>query len=264
MIAHPIGSVAFDDGLLAKELETIERQATTPCTGYAHGSWAKCILAMRHAGESELRTKPAGEAAPHLMERIRTTFAMTHVKVVQLFAASNGGFVRPHVDWKADAPLCTRLHVPLRTNRYAFNSEDDVVFQMGYGEVWFLDASRPHSGGCFSTDTRLHLIVDLEAADSLESVFAERSEYAPSRHLDAVALPELTSTDRSAIDGLAKLVTDANLGTMLDFLGAIHFQRRVDCAQTYEWLLRIAEGSGDAHLVSRAREYRRMYLTPFE
>lgn len=263
MMAHPIGRLAFDDGVLAKELETLELQATVPCTGYAHGHWGKCILAMRAAGEGAPRVNTSGENAPHLMERVAATFRMEHVKVVQLFAASNGGFVRPHVDWKPDAPLFTRLHVPLRTNPYALSSEEDVVFQMGYGEIWFLDASRPHSGGCFAGETRLHLIVDLDATVSLERAFVEESEYVVSPCRNVVALPELTSADRNAIDGLAELVTDTNLSAILDFLSAIHFQRRVDCAKTYDWLLQIAGSSGNSHLVSRAREYRRIYLAPF-
>ena len=158
---------------------------------------------MRAAGEGAPRVNTSGENAPHLMERVAATFRMEHVKVVQLFAASNGGFVRPHVDWKPDAPLYTRLHVPLRTNPYALSSEEDVVFQMGYGEIWFLDASRPHSGGCFAGETRLHLIVDLDATVSLERAFVEESEYVVSPCRNVVALPDLTSADRKAMDGLA-------------------------------------------------------------
>lgn len=262
-MAHPIGRLAFDDDVLAKELETLERQATVPCTGYAHGAWGKCILSARAAGERTPRASPSGESVPYLMECVGATFRMEHVKVVQLFAASNGGFVRPHVDWKPDAPLYTRLHVPLRTNPYALSSEGDVVFQMGYGEIWFLDASRPHSGGCFAGETRLHLIVDLDATVSLERAFIEESQYVPSPCRNVVALPELSSADCNAIEGLAQLVTDTNLGAMLDFLSAIHFQRRVDCAKTYDWLLQIAESSGNPHLVSRAGEFRRTYLAPF-
>jgi L-proline cis-4-hydroxylase len=263
MRAHPIGTLAFDDNVLENELAALERLATTPCVGYAHGGWSKCILALRATGERAARVTADGEIAPHVMERVRATFRMEHVKVVQLFAAANGGFVRPHVDWHADSPLATRLHVPLRTSPAALSSEDDVVFRMECGEIWFLDASRPHSGGCFAEEARLHLVIDLDPAVMLERAFVDESCYVPAPCRGVVALPELTSSDRNAIDGLAEVVTETNLSAVLDFLSAIHFQRRVDCATAYDWLLEIAERTGELNLVARAREYRRMYLTPF-
>lgn len=110
-----------------------------------------------------------GKQVPYLRELIEQTFNTDHLNFVRLAVISNSVTI-PHRDLlelgdiDEDARNAHRVHVPLVTNSDCYFSEDNVVYQMRAGEVWFFDASRVHAAASLSADLRTHMILDFTAA----------------------------------------------------------------------------------------------------
>lgn len=256
--ARPAGGVALDPTRLAPELAVIDGFTMDPCVGYAVGPWRKSVVMARDE-RGALAPNALGAQLPYVAEQVQAAFYCERVALVQIFAAGPGAYVRPHVDWTAAEPIFTRLHVPLRTDERCFSSEDDTVYQMRAGEIWFVDGSRPHSAGCFSAITRLHLVVEGDPDVPPEALV--RAHAPGSARI--VERPPLRAEQLDAILALGALVTQANLMRIADLLGTVHFCRRVSCADLYDWLIEIARRAADAVLVRRCEELKRTYLAPF-
>jgi Aspartyl/Asparaginyl beta-hydroxylase/L-proline 3-hydroxylase, C-terminal len=248
----------LDDSRLAREVEAILALELHPCDD-AVGDWRLRTLWKTYGAGAEPVEAQTRRSLPYLDELIARTFRTEHITLVRIFTASRGGFIRPHRDWTGGERVFTRFHLPLQTNDRAFNSEDDVVFHMRVGEIWFLDGARPHSGGCFAETPRVHLVIDFDPAVPVEALFGPgvpRCERRPS----PVERAPLTDDDVNAIRDLAVIATDANLGTIANLLGALHFERRSSCSATYERLLEIARAEGSARLLERAERLRDAYV----
>jgi hypothetical protein len=260
--AGRIGTIALDAERLAPALDALLALEMQTCVGYAVGDWRKRVLFDRYAGaDAQTQTAPG---TSYVAELLAATFAPEHLECAQVFVASRRSYVRPHRDWPASAPLHTRIHVPLQTDERGLNSEDDEVFHMGAGEIWLVDPSRPHSGGCFSDGTRVHLVLDFDPGVPPADLFADRAAYAPSAARAAVAREPFEERHLEAIHGLARIATELNFSLIADVLGTVHFEKRVSCAAMYDWLAEIAERSGNAALVCRAAEFEHRFLRPFE
>ncbi|MDQ2991472.1 MAG: aspartyl/asparaginyl beta-hydroxylase domain-containing protein [Candidatus Eremiobacteraeota bacterium] len=240
------------DAILAAEMQT--------CVGYAVGQWSKCILLDRQRDAGGTRS---AASTPYISELLADNFALEFLDCAQIFAAKRRSYVRPHCDWPGSAPLYTRIHVPLQTDERCLNSEDDIVFHMGAGEIWFVDPSRPHSGGCFSNGTRLHLVLDFDPHVPLAQLFRDSNAYQPSAMCSLVAREPFDDRHRAAIYGLSRIASDLNFSLIADILGSVHFEKQVGCAAMYDWLIEIAERSADRALVARATALKRTFLGPF-
>ena len=248
--AQCLGSVPLDSASLVPEIASIIASGGERCSGYASGNWSKSIVCDRAGGERA--------DLPYVLTVLEDTFNMRYVDCAQIFAAQGGGYVRPHRDWLPAQALYTRIHIPLQTADEAFNSEEDRLFHMRVGEIWFLDAGRPHSGGCFSEKTRLHLVVDLDP-DVPFAHALRRDSYAP-KTVASLPRPQFTAEHLGAIYALGAIANTDNLSTLADMLGTVHFDKAVSCAALYDWLIEIARRSKCAALLDRAVEYRAKYL----
>jgi hypothetical protein len=253
-----LGTVGVDESRLEREVESILALELHPCDD-AVGDWRLRTLWKSYGAAAEPAEAATRRALPYLDELIARAFRTEHITLVRVFTASRGGFIRPHRDWTGAARVFTRFHVPLRTNDRAFNSEDDVVFHMRVGEIWFLDGARPHSGGCFADAPRVHLVIDFDPEVPVEALFAPgvtRCEREPS----PVGRAPLTDDDLAAIRDLSAVATDANSGAILNLLGALHFERHTSCSAAYERLIEIARAADSAQLLERAERLRDAYL----
>jgi hypothetical protein len=261
--AHRLAEIALDPSRLSFDIKTILAAETQMCIGYAVGHWSLCVLLERDSPSRRLGPTAVGAALPYVTELISQTFQLDAVDTVLIFVAKRGGYVRPHCDWPASAPLYTRVHVPLQTDARCLNSEDDIVFHMETGEVWYVDPSRPHSGGCFSDATRLHLVLDCHPEVPLADLFAGPQTFAPSRVGSVIDREPFTDESLTAIYGLCEVASALNLTLLADMLGTIHFERQVSCAAVYDWLIEIARRNGHAELIQRAVQLKQRYLYPF-
>jgi L-proline cis-4-hydroxylase len=262
--SHALGAMPLDPQRLAPELATLAGWELRTCTGYAVGSWGKCILLEREAPGAPLAVTAHGAALPYVVERIERAFRTELLRFAQIFVAREGGYVRPHRDWDGEAPMFARVHVPLQTDDGSLHAEDDLAYHMRRGEIWFVDASRAHSAGCFSATTpRVHLVLDFVPGVALGETLREGG-YEPLADRDprAVRAP-FTAAQLAAVHGLARIATERTFSRIADLLGTLHFAYDVDCAALYDWLDEIARRADDGALAERAREMRRTYLDPF-
>jgi L-proline 3-hydroxylase-like protein/aspartyl/asparaginyl beta-hydroxylase len=263
--ARAIGILDLEPDPLALDLATIAQTKLHPSVGYSVGSWGKCILLERCADDASIAATAEGTRVPYILERITETFRIELLRFAQVFAAKRGAFVRPHRDWTRTDPMFARVHVPLQTDERSLHSEDGFVYHMRTGEVWFVDAARAHSAGCFSETTpRLHLVLDFVPGVPLSEIFRSRNAYQPSTADRRIERPAFTAEHLCAIHELAAVVSEANLPRIVDLLSTIHFEKQVSCAATYDWLIEIARRAGNARLVERAEQLERMYLRPFD
>lgn len=248
----------LDESRLAREVETILSLELHPCDD-AVGDWRLRTLWSSYAPGADPAEAETRRSLPYVDELLSRTFRTEHVTLVRVFTASRGGFIRPHRDWTGAARAFTRFHLPLQTDDRAFNSEDDVVFHMRVGEIWFLDGARPHSGGCFSETPRVHLVVDFDPTVPVENLFRGamvRDERAPR----SIERPPLGEGDVQALRDLAAVATDANLDTIANLLGVLHFERRTSCGDIYDWLSEIAQDTGRTAVTERAERLRNAYV----
>jgi L-proline 3-hydroxylase, C-terminal/Aspartyl/Asparaginyl beta-hydroxylase len=257
--ARRIGALPLDSDALRRDVETVLALGARPCADGV-GEWTFVHLWYGDAAERRDADDGVRRSVPYLDRVVGETFTAERIVMVRAFVARAGGYVRPHRDWTGTAAAFTRLHVPLQTNGDCVNSEDDAVYHMSAGEIWFLDGGRAHSGACFSPVPRVHLVVDFVPGIPLRRLFREPAAYRPARRTALVARAPLAGDDVAAIHALGALASGASFERVADLLGMLHFERAVSCAAAYDWLDEIARRSGDASLAARSAERRRSYL----
>ena len=263
MSARCLGVIRLNVALLAPELQSLSARRKFPCAD-AVGEWGFCDLWTGPAWTRPtplLEIEAARRELPALVECVESAFDLSQLAIARVFSAARYGFIRPHRDWMGSEVPFTRLHVALQTSPRALISEDAIIYHMSPGEVWYLDGSRVHGGGCFSGDVRLHLVLDFAPQLSPENLLLDRAAYAPAPPA-SIARPPLTSAQHDALRGLSPLVGRATLSPLTDLLGTIHYDRRIDCGVAYDWLCAIAGDAGDSQAIESARATREKYLGP--
>lgn len=165
-------------------------------------------------------------------------------------------------DLPDDARNAHRMHIPLATNDNCFFSEDNVVYQMREGEVWFLDASRIHSVAVLSQEPRVHLMLDFvnvpgdgplarvdDAASEADGIPAHR----------VVARPPLTDAERADLRKLAGVLTMDTFDEVFSIVIKKHFRRDGGEAFVWDTISAIARATGDADVLAHALDLQRHY-----
>ncbi len=94
------------------------------------------------------------------------------VSVVRLMKLGAGSVIKEHFDYD----LCyedgaIRFHIPVVTNpeiEFYLNNERIIL---GAGECWYLRLSDPHRVNNFSSEDRVHLVVDATVNDWITEIF---------------------------------------------------------------------------------------------
>jgi hypothetical protein len=133
------------------------------------------------------------------------------------------------------------------------HSEDDEVFQMRNGEVWYLAAEKVHSAATLTDFARIVICMefDLDAGQQLEAVFRNpppASTVFPPR---IVERQPLTAQELEAIYNLGYLINERNFSDILRLLSKVHFYKRVRGADLFHWLTEIAQRSGNSRVIER-------------
>jgi hypothetical protein len=270
MHSHPVGRVAFDSERLAGDIEVIEGfQMSGAYSEYAKGEWNTCML-LNETGDKDdgLSAEYEGHAVPteyglrvpYLNEVIRGLFKLEHLKSARIFSARRG-FIIPHRDYLEFKKGFTRIHVVLRTNDRAMNSEGSTVYRMREGEIWFLDGRYAHSGGSFADERRLHMVLDFDPEVPIKDLFNNPADYRPGLTPCLVQRQAISEQEReSLVASLGGFLTDLNYDSVFEFVAKLHFDRVMDCAATYDVMREIASRSGDPRLAERAEAEKRYFL----
>lgn len=274
-----VAALELDEGRLAKDLET--SASFNYSEAYSNyligGPWKSAMLysAGGDAGDGLLTDydyrqssdfTDYGRQMPYLQELISTSVDLSRLTFVRLARFAKSVIV-PHRDFleleeiPEDKRSAHRLHIPLATHEECFFSEDNVVYRMRAGEVWYFDASRIHSVVSFAEEPRIHLIFDFAdrpGAGSLVTVPGE-PEGAGVPAASAVDRPQLSDAERAALARLADVLTMDTFSEIFSVLVKKHFRR--DGGEHFVWdtLTALARACPDPAVLPHTQELRRYF-----
>jgi hypothetical protein len=270
MHSYPIGRVEFDTERLSKAIEIVEGfQMNSAYSEYAKGEWSTCVLLNKTGDKDDGLSSEYegcailteyGSQVPYLYEVICDLFKREHLKSARIFSARNG-FIIPHRDYIEFKKGFTRIHVVLRTNDRAMNSEGSTVYRMRKGEIWFLDGRSAHSGGSFADESRLHLVLDFDPEIPVKEIFNNPADYRLGLTPCLVKRQPISAGEwKSLVSSLGDFLTELNYDSVFEFVAKLHFDREMDCGVTYDMMIEIASRSGNPRLAERATAEKHYFL----
>jgi hypothetical protein len=270
-----IGKIDLDHALLEDDLATLHSfpRIEEAYDEFSSGYWKNCSL-WNSSGEAtdttyqdiseEVQQTEYGRRLPYLERVVRKSFDMRYVTMVQ---ARNliDAMVIPHRDFvelNKSKEHYFRLFMVLEDNPCALHSDEQAVFRMRPGEVWFLDAASVHAAVNFSTASRQSICVDFVFDEPFEDrdVFADPKLYQPDIRPDIPARQPLVANFQEHLLALARVINADNFKDILFLLSKIHFKTDVSISATYDWLVTVCQASGDDALVAKAENLRRYMI----
>lgn len=270
MATQILGQVELDQKRLAHDLATLAHSKfSSEYSDFACGRWEFCMLRNQSGKSEEERVvvhdtsavaTPLGQSLPYLNELLETHFDTNSMRYARVIRISDNACIIPHRDYLELGGKFIRLHLVLDTNERCANTEENKLFRMRAGEIWFLDASLPHSAGCFSPMPRLHLVADFEGARPPEQIVRNLEE--PLRR-SAIFDDRREWSDETleCILGFSEIINEANYRDIVAILAKIHFFYKVDCQAMYGWLKEICRRRGDPALIEKTDSLERFFLT---
>jgi hypothetical protein len=261
-----VGKIELDTRGIATDLAAVEGDYNLAYRAYASGTWEALMLANRTGKAADAMSceyegraviTELGKKTPAIVDLICRSFRLSKLKSARLFRVAECGMIVGHTDYNEFKRGFLRIHVVLRTHAGAFNAEDDLVYHMKEGEIWFLDGRRPHSAGTTTADERVHLVLDFDPAAKIDEVVDfEARAGAWTLVPTVVTRKPLTLGEECALNGLAPLLTDFTFDSIFGLLARIHVLRDEPVSKAYVRLMNMARASGDEGLVVRARKLR--------
>ena len=279
MRTHHVADTSLDEARLAKDLAQSDSFVWSEAySDYLFGgAWKSCMLWARGGdiGDGVVtnydHNRPStftqyGNQLPYVRDLITSIADLERLNFVRLAKVSNSVII-PHRDLLELGELpdntrnAHRMHIPLATNEDCFFTEDNTVFRMRKGEVWFLDASQIHSVAVLSKEPRVHLMFDFVNQPSSRPLIAIEggSEDAGIPDERTVKRPPLTDADRANLLRLADVLTMDTFSEIFSIVIKKHF--RYDGGDDFVWntMIAIARASRDAAVLRHANELRRYY-----
>jgi hypothetical protein len=237
---------------------------------YVCGRWPTCMLWNRTGTVEEqfvseydgpARKTSYGKALPYISELIEQVFDLKNLRFARLVQLTPNTVIIPHRDFVELGNNFCRVHVPLLTNESCWNSEGDVVFHMPAGEVWFLDASVPHSAASFWDEVRTHIMLDFAHEGDPRQLL--RIDTCPDQTIPPeriVTRPPISPEEEEALRSLHRLIDLDNYRDVLALLIRKYFRRQVPVAAVFDWMFDIAALSGNQALSERIFQLRERCL----
>ncbi|NGO68762.1 aspartyl/asparaginyl beta-hydroxylase domain-containing protein [Streptomyces boncukensis] len=259
---HRITQLELDTALLAEDLRQAELfRHNETYDEFAIGTWRHCTLWNRTGDlrDSVLETFAGGgvpteyeQHLPYVSGLVRERFVIERLKFGKFIILGPGSVLVPHRDYLELDSSFVRIHVPLQTDENCFSSQEDTVYQMRLGEVWFLDASQTHSAASFSGSPRIHLILDFEAGELQDClrwpVPAETEQAIPESHI--VRRREPRRGEREAFLALSGVVDEVNYRDVMAMIIKRFYVARIPVRETFAWLRDIIAASGHEKLLA--------------
>lgn len=264
--SHRIGTLEIDRERAVKDLAQAEPGGFVDSYAeFVCGAWRTCMLwnASGDSSDFRLHDYPGsakiteyGRKLAYVDDIISENFNLDRLRFVRLARLGPGSVVVPHRDYLELAADLVRIHVPLETDDQVYASEEQSIYRMRFGEVWFLDATKVHSIGSFSPNNRTHLILDFSGPDphsvvrlpEPESVSLPADSLAPRRPLGPAEKGDFLK--------LSRILDEANFRDVLAILIKRYFQAEMDPVDVFAWLEEIASQNEDRDLAARARSLR--------
>ncbi|MEM9952250.1 MAG: aspartyl/asparaginyl beta-hydroxylase domain-containing protein [Chloroflexota bacterium] len=269
MKSRIIGQIVFDEAKLAQELDVI---ATLPFnksySEYAIGDWRNCVLWNQTGNHDDTifndyegLPKPTelGKKTTYISSIIEETFNLEYLRWARIFLVKEG-MLRPHRDYlEFEDQEFSRCHIPIQTDASSMHTERGNVFNMQKGEIWYLDASVPHSACSFSGIERMTINLDFFSGVPFEKLF-KNDAYIEYKEPAMVDRPPLTDDYVESLLTMGDIIHDYNFQDVAAILSKVHYIRDCDPALTYDWLIQICERSNQPDLVTRAIDMKKYFL----
>ncbi|MBY7115258.1 aspartyl/asparaginyl beta-hydroxylase domain-containing protein [Bacillus sp. 17RED48] len=272
MASYIIGKIDLNEELLNKDLQTIANSPVIPeeYDEFSTGYWMNNSLWNASNDKADTMYRDFDHAAqqieygkqlPYINQILEDYFAFDNLKMVRTRNLIDA-MVIPHrdfVEFKDNTKRRFRVFLALEDNTKAFHSDEEAVFRIRKGEIWFLDAAIGHAAANFSKDSRVFLCLDyVFNEDFLPSdIFKDKETYNPDLDRFIVQREKLDSNfEKELISSLSKVMTRITFRDIVFFLSKIHFEKDIPVAQCYDWLDEIAEKSGDQAIVNKAKHLR--------
>ena len=267
-----IGHVSLDEPRLSADIETLLRfPFNRGYSDYARGNpgWQNCVL-MNHSGDpshiefggydGEAKPTPLLAELPYLAELLASTWKPEHLLWARIFMCEDGMLI-PHRDY-LDLPEdeFTRVHIPLQLGPASMHSEEGSVFRMRKGEVWFIDGTVNHAAYSYDGRPRIYLTADLRSGVPFEDLFVDPATAAHDVRPDFVELPPLPENFDTTLAGMSTVLGADTMDEIVGVLSKVHFNHQAQCGEIYEWLIDVADRSGDAAMVEAAKQKRAFFL----
>ena len=130
------------------------------------------------------------------------------------------------------------------------------------GGIYFLDGREAHAGGKLdSGESRVHLVLDFDPDVPVTNLFVNPAQHFTGGQLELVDRRTLSDADfECLINGLAKVITPVNYGTVTALANLLPFTQRFDTACIYDVVVAAATKSGNRELATLARADRKHFL----
>jgi hypothetical protein len=231
-------------------------------TEFVCGSWRTCMLWNWNGDSADAQIRDyvgaaqmteLGRKLGYVEELMTASFDLSKLRFARLTRLAPGTVVLPHRDYVELESDLVRIHVPLQTAPEAYASEEQTIYRMGQGQVWFLDATKVHSIGNFAKRDRVHLLLDFQA-DHPTSVFIQQHDEALGVQASAIVPRRpLRPGEREAFAALAGIVDVDNLMDIAAMIIRRYFVADLPVLDVFDWLREIADASGDQDVADRVR-----------
>jgi putative nonproteinogenic amino acid hydroxylase len=250
---------------LDEELSSLARVPAKPAySEFVCGDWRSYVLANGTGNEHDSTFREyvgarkwtaLAAALPDLCEFIEREFDTTRLRWVRVFGMRDAVLVT-HRDALENVDPSTRILVALSTNAESLHSEEDEVFHMRRGEVWYLNQTAIHSACNLTNIDRLTLCLDFADAADPAMQLKPTSEGA-SLEAEIILRPPLQPVELEALRGLGPVLSRRNVMDVVRWVAKIHFYRHAHAADWFSWLLDGASSSPDLLLYDKILAYRR-------
>lgn len=272
MASYLFGKINVNDELLARDLETHKSfpRIAEEYDEFSTGFWQNCSVynasgdgndTMYRDYDHQVRLTEMGRQLPYIEQLLRENFVFENLKMVRTRNLIDA-MVIPHKDFvELNKPMeqYFRIFIPLEDNELAFHSDEENVFRMRKGEVWFLDAAIVHAAVNFSNRNRLFLCLDYAFPGDFHpsDIFVNKNMYTTELTPCVVEREQAEpGFEEQLIASLSPVMNRQNFKDIVILLSKVHFYKNVPIEACYDWLVEIAENTGDRALVQKAQDLR--------
>lgn len=279
MRTHRAGRIHIDQQKLAAEIDrSMQFSFSEAYSDYlCGGPWRSCMLWAPGGRNGDGRVtnydhgqRPArteyGEQLPYLCGLIERHFNLDFLNFVRLVVISNSVII-PHRDLLElnDIPVDTRnahrVHIPLVTNEHCFFMHENIVYRMRSGEVWFFDAATPHSAASFSTEKRVHLMIDFSYVADRSKLVRFPLENETNIPAESIFVRDpMTEGERKKLLALSNVIDLDNFSDVFGIVIKNHYRKDGGDDSIWSTFLEIAKSSGNPEVGERAGELHRYLL----
>lgn len=241
-----LAKLDIDNNKVMHDLSLVEKSGfDSVYKEYAFGIWhTKMLWNNTGSDESRLSQEYAGHAQKnsigkqtrYLNSLIESNFKLAQLKSVRIFRSQNGGLILPHIDYLEFKSGFKRIHLVLSSDATCLNSENNTVYNMQPGELWFLDGREVHSALSASWSGKACLVLDFSNDANLEEIFCEGNQFS-FRNLVPKIVNDRTKWSDDAHQAFIQLAATANMQTIKGMIGLacnFHFYHRLSCIEMFQ------------------------------